>query len=185
MPVSVQREDFDPGAEIAAVTAAGKETGAVVSFTGLVRADDGLEEMILEHHPEMAMAALEAIEAEAHARWPLQAVRILHRVGSLRSGERIVLVVTASEHRRDAFAAAEFLMDYLKTRAPFWKKERGPEGEHWVEANATDDRSAARWSQAGEGAERAGAGGFEPPLTDSKSAVLPLDDAPSRPAKIA
>ena len=153
MSVSVQREDFDIAAEMARLTEAGSESGAdigaVVSFTGLVRGAteegpiDGLE---LEHYPGMTERALEAIVAEARARWPLEAVRVIHRHGPLAPGERIVLVLTASRHRRAAFEAAEFLIDYLKTRAPFWKKEGHAEGARWVDARDKDDDAARRWA---------------------------------------
>lgn len=148
MSVSVQREDFDIGAEIARLTEADPETGAVVSFTGLVRstaADGPLTAMELEHYPGMTEQALEEIVAEAQARWPLQGVRVIHRIGSLAPGARIVLVLTASRHRGAAFEAAEFLMDYLKTRAPFWKKETGPAGAGWVDARDSDTGAADRW----------------------------------------
>ncbi|MEM9146730.1 MAG: molybdopterin synthase catalytic subunit MoaE [Pseudomonadota bacterium] len=146
--VSVGPEDFDIGAEIAALTADDREIGAVVSFTGLVRemtAAGALDEMTLEHYPGMTGAALEAIVAEAQERWPLSGVRVIHRVGPLAPGDRIVLVLTASRHREAAFEAAAFLMDYLKTRAPFWKREAGAHGAAWVDAREADDAAAARW----------------------------------------
>ena len=135
--VSVQTEDFDIAAEIDRLTAGDKDIGAVVSFTGLVREMTGagaISAMELEHYPGMTERALAEIAAEAEARWPLQGVRLIHRHGPLAPGDRIVLVLTASRHRQAAFAAAEFLMDYLKTKAPFWKKEQGPEGGRWVDA---------------------------------------------------
>lgn len=135
--IRVQHEDFDVSAEIAALTKARTDIGAVVTFSGIVR-DVTLE---LEHYPGMTERELGKIEEEARARWKLQASLIVHRVGKLEPGENIVLVVTASSHREDAFKAAEFLMDYLKTRAPFWKRE----GENWVEAKASDDKAAERW----------------------------------------
>lgn len=135
--IRVQHEDFDVSAEIAALTKARTDIGAVVTFSGIVR-DVTLE---LEHYPGMTERELGKIEEEARARWKLQASLIVHRVGRLEPGENIVLVVTASSHREDAFKAAEFLMDYLKTRAPFWKRE----GENWVEAKASDDKAAERW----------------------------------------
>jgi molybdopterin synthase catalytic subunit len=138
--IRVQEQDFDIGAEIAALTAARTDIGAVVTFTGAVRDQDGtVGEMTLEHYPGMTEKELERIEAEAHARWPLQASLIVHRTGTLRPGDNIVLVVTASAHRDAAFDAAKFLMDYLKTSAPFWKRETGPGGSTWVEAKAGDD----------------------------------------------
>ncbi|MDT8344685.1 MAG: molybdopterin synthase catalytic subunit MoaE [Thermohalobaculum sp.] len=150
--VSVQREDFDIGAEIDRLTRGNRDIGAVVSFTGLVReraAAGAIAAMELEHWPGMTEKALAAIVAEAEARWPLDAVRVIHRVGPLAPGARIVLVLAASRHRAAAFEAAEFLMDYLKTRAPFWKKEHGPEGGRWVDARDADDTAAARWQPKG------------------------------------
>jgi molybdopterin synthase catalytic subunit len=150
MTVSVQREDFDIGAEIARLTAADPDIGAVVSFTGLVRqmtGDGPITAMELEHYPGMTEQALEQIAATALARWPLQGVRVIHRYGKLKPGDRIVLVLTASRHRRAAFEAAEFLMDYLKTRAPFWKKENHAGGARWVDARDADDGAAARWER--------------------------------------
>jgi molybdopterin synthase catalytic subunit len=146
--ISVQTEDFDAGAEIEQIAEGAGETGAVVSFTGLVRAgsaDDPLRLLTIEHYPGMTEKALARIEAEANARWPLTGSLIVHRVGALKPGERIVLVVAASAHRKAAFEAAEFLMDYLKTRAPFWKRETRASGVHWVEAKDADDAAAARW----------------------------------------
>lgn len=149
MAVRVQAEDFDPAAEMEALTAGRSDVGALVSFTGLVRGVEGgdaIDALELEHYPGMTEAALHAIAAEAEARWPLQAVLIVHRIGRLLPGARIVLVVTVSAHRRAAFEAAEFVMDYLKTRAPFWKKARKRDGAHWVEARDADAADAARWS---------------------------------------
>lgn len=142
--VSVQSADFDIGAEIDALASSG-DIGAVVSFTGLVRDTGGVSEMELEHYPGMTEAALEAIAAEATQRWPLAGVRIIHRFGPLQPQDRIVLVLTASRHRAAAFEAAEFIMDYLKTCAPFWKKETTPDGAKWVDARETDDAAEARW----------------------------------------
>lgn len=133
----VQTEDFDINAEIAALTKGRSDIGAVVSFTGLVRDVT----LTLEHYAGMTERELAKLEADANARWELQGVTIIHRIGTLRPADNIVLVVTASKHRKDAFEAAEFLMDYLKTRAPFWKRE----GEHWVEAKDSDDQAAERW----------------------------------------
>ncbi|QDL92300.1 molybdopterin synthase catalytic subunit MoaE [Paroceanicella profunda] len=148
MAVRVQEEDFDIAAEIDALCAGRVDIGAVVSFTGLVR-DLGqaaaLSSLELEHYPGMTERALEAIEAEARARWPLQGVTLVHRYGVLAPGARIVLVLTASPHRAAAFEAAEFLMDYLKTRAPFWKKEATDHGGHWVDARESDDLAEERW----------------------------------------
>jgi molybdopterin synthase catalytic subunit len=151
LSVRVQREDFDAAAEVKALTAGRTDIGAIVTFTGVVREqDDGrpLRAMTLEHYPGMTEAELERVEAEAARRWPLQASLIVHRIGELRPGANIVLVVTASAHRQAAFDAASFLMDYLKTRAPFWKKEIAADGaEHWVDARETDDAAAERWGQ--------------------------------------
>jgi len=147
--VRVQREDFDVGAEVKALTGGRTDIGAVVTFTGVVRsANEGkpLEAMTLEHYPSMTESELARVEAEAAGRWPLQASLIVHRVGRLVPGDNIVLVVTASAHRQAAFDAAAFLMDYLKTRAPFWKKEIGSDGaEHWVDARDSDETAAERW----------------------------------------
>jgi molybdopterin synthase catalytic subunit len=148
MALRVQREDFDIAAEVAALTAGRQEIGAVVTFTGTVRGDEGrIKAITLEHYPGMTEAELERIEAEANARWLLQASLIVHRVGELAVGDNIVLVITASTHRQAAFEAAGFLMDYLKTRAPFWKKEQIGAGSRWVEARAADDVAAERWGR--------------------------------------
>lgn len=150
MTVSVQREDFDIAAEIERLSAADPDIGAVVSFTGLVRqmtGDGPITAMELEHYPGMTERALGQIAAAARERWPLQGVRVIHRYGSLEPGDRIVLVLTASRHRRAAFEAAEFLMDYLKTRAPFWKKEDRAGGARWVDARDADDSAAERWER--------------------------------------
>jgi molybdopterin synthase catalytic subunit len=148
MAARVQREDFDIAAEIAALTAGRTDIGAIVTFTGRVRGDEGsVAAMTLEHYPGMTEAELSRIEAEAQARWPLQASLIVHRVGELKPGDNIVLVVTASAHRQAAFEAAGFLMDYLKTRAPFWKKETDASGKTaWIEARDQDESAARRWS---------------------------------------
>ncbi len=146
MSVRVQREDFDIGAEVARLTAGRTGVGAIVTFTGTVRGEAGGAGMTLEHYPGMTEDELARVEAEAAKRWPLLASLVVHRVGTLKPGDNIVLVVTASAHRQAAFEAAEFLMDYLKTRAPFWKKEIGQDGsERWVEARESDDRAAERW----------------------------------------
>ena len=149
MGVRVQAEDFDIGAEVRRLTAGRTDIGAIVTFTGTVRGgsgDDAIVAMTLEHYPGMTEAELARVEAEAAKRWPLQASLIVHRVGALKPGDNIVLVVTASAHREAAFAAAEFLMDYLKTRAPFWKKETRADGTtHWVDARTSDDEAAERW----------------------------------------
>jgi len=148
MAARVQQGDFDAAAEVAALTAGRTDIGAIVTFTGRVRGGEGgVAAMTLEHYPGMTEAELSRIEAEAHSRWPLQASLIVHRVGELKPGDNIVLVVTASAHRQAAFEAAGFLMDYLKTRAPFWKKETDASGNAvWVEARESDDSAARRWS---------------------------------------
>lgn len=144
--IRVQHEDFDIGAEIARLTTGRSDIGAIVTFTGTVRDRHGaVEDMTLEHYPGMTERELARIEAEACARWKLQASLIVHRVGRLAPGDNIVLVVTASEHRDAAFEAARFLMDYLKTSAPLWKRETGPDGTRWVEASASDEAAASRW----------------------------------------
>ena len=151
MPVRIQTRDFDAGAEIAALRRDNPKIGAVASFIGVCRDGndgDAVTKMTLEHYPGMTEAELARVEAEAGQRWPLQASLIVHRVGTLKPGDNIVLVATASAHRRAAFAAAEFLMDYLKTRAPFWKKETRVDGaEHWVAARDSDDSAAGRWHE--------------------------------------
>ena len=149
--IRVQREDFDVGAELAALGAGRTDVGGVTSFVGLVRDMAGgtkIDAMTLEHYPGMTEAELARVESEANARWPLQASLIVHRIGTLNPGDNIVLVVTASAHRQAAFAAAEFLMDYLKTRAPFWKKEEAPDGTgSWVDARDSDDAALERWKR--------------------------------------
>jgi|SRR5690606_15956936 len=146
--IRVQREDFDIGAEIAAVSRGRTDVGAVVSFTGLCRDEGGaLAALELEHYPGMAEAEIARIARQAVDRWPLQAVTVIHRYGRIEPGANIVLVVTASPHRQAAFEAASFLMDFLKSNAPFWKKERradGSEGD-WVEAKASDLEALGRW----------------------------------------
>jgi len=144
--IKVQAEDFDIGAEASSLTAGRTDIGAVVTFTGIVRGGEGLVTMTLEHYPGMTEAELGRVDAEAHARWPLAASLIIHRFGELRPGDNIMMVATASAHRKAAFEAAEFLMDYLKTSAPFWKKQRFDESApSWVEAKFTDDDAASRW----------------------------------------
>ncbi|HET7154652.1 MAG TPA: molybdopterin synthase catalytic subunit MoaE [Hyphomicrobiaceae bacterium] len=151
MGVRVQSEDFEIGAEVARLAAGRTDIGAIVTFTGTVRADNKgstITGMTLEHYPGMTEQELARVEAEANARWPLQASLIVHRVGELKPGANIVLVVTASAHREAAFDAAAFLMDYLKTRAPFWKKEVGADGRgQWVDARESDDRATERWEK--------------------------------------
>jgi molybdopterin synthase catalytic subunit len=143
--IRIQREDFDPGAEIAAIQSAAGDVGAIASFIGIVRADDKMGAMTLDHYPGFAEREIATHVAEARTRWPLLGVRVVHRVGRLVPGERIVFVGVASSHRGAAFAAAEFLMDYLKTRAPFWKLEEREGGATWVEARDSDDESVKRW----------------------------------------
>ena len=150
MSVSVQPQDFDTGAEIAAMTRGKPEVGAVASFVGLVRDvndGEGVSGMTLEHYPGMTEKALEDIVAQARSRWDIMDVRVIHRYGPLKPGDRIVLVVVAGAHRGEAFAACEFIMDYLKTRAPFWKKETTAAGERWVDAREADDAAAERWGK--------------------------------------
>ena len=151
MPVRVQTEDFDVSAEIAALRRGNRKIGAVASFVGVVRDvndGDSVAALKLEHYPGMTEKAIEAIVAEAKARWNIVDVTVIHRVGDLRPLDQIVLVVVAGGHRGDAFAACEFIMDYLKTRAPFWKKEQTSQGARWVEARSSDDEAAERWSGA-------------------------------------
>ena len=151
MTVRVQREDFDVGAELTAMTGGKTAIGGVTLFVGLVRDMAGgsaVSAMTLEHYPGMTERQLEAIEAEARARWPLDDVLIIHRYGRLEPGDRIVLVATASAHRDAAFDSCRFLIDWLKTKAPFWKLEATPDGERWVEAKESDDDAAARWAKA-------------------------------------
>lgn len=145
--IRIQREDFDAGAE-AKRLAAQSDVGAVVTFSGICRSEDGrLDSLELEHYPGMAEDEIGRIAAEAETRWPLAGITVVHRHGRIAPGENIVLVVTASSHRRAAFEAAEFLMDYLKTDAPFWKKEHvAGKDAGWVEAAGADDAARARWS---------------------------------------
>jgi len=148
MPVRVQTEDFDSGAEIARLRQGNTKVGAVAAFIGVARdVNDGasIATLSLEHYPGMTEKALEGIVAEARSRWRLIDALVIHRVGELKPTDQIVLVAVTSEHRGDAFAACEFVMDFLKTRAPFWKKEATPAGARWVEAKASDDEAAARW----------------------------------------
>ncbi len=158
--IRVQEEDFDVGAEIVALTSGDYSVGGVASFVGLVRdmapvegTDREIQTMTLEHYPGMTEKKLEEIEAEANTRWPLVASLIIHRYGTLAPGDRIVLVVCASAHRQAAFEACQFLMDWLKTDAPFWKLEATDEGGSWVDARESDDRAAARWNRGEKAAE--------------------------------
>lgn len=148
--VRIQREDFDIQAEIDRMTGGRADIGAVVTFTGLCRDEAGkLAALELEHYPGMAEAEISRIAAEAVERWPLQGLTAIHRFGKIAPGENIVLVVAASAHRQAAFEAANFMMDYLKSRAPFWKKEHHADGSvgEWVEAKEADDAAAARWQR--------------------------------------
>jgi len=148
--IRVQREDFDVGRELDALTRGKTSIGGVTSFVGLVRDMAGgaaISAMTLEHYPGMTEKQLAEIEAEAHRRWQLDAVLIIHRYGALKPGDRIVLVATASPHRDAAFDACRFLIDWLKTKAPFWKLEETPEGARWVEAQASDDDAAKKWGE--------------------------------------
>ncbi len=147
--VRVQEASFDLAAESAALTAGREDVGGVASFVGLCRADDGLAALVLEHYPGMTDRALAGIAGEACARWPLTGCTVVHRVGRLRPGEPIVLVLTASPHRAAALESCAFLIDWLKTGAPFWKREEFADGrERWVEAKAEDDAAAAKWARA-------------------------------------
>ena len=148
MPVRIQTEDFDAGRELAALRGGDRAVGAVAAFIGTVRdvnADASVASMTLEHYPGMTEKALAAIIDDAKSRWEIADALVVHRVGALKPADQIVLVGVTSAHRGDAFAACEFIIDYLKTRAPFWKKEETPEGARWVEARASDDDAAARW----------------------------------------
>jgi len=146
MRVSVQSAPFDLGAEVARFSAGVTGAGAIVTFTGVVRDEGGaLSAMEIEHYPGMTQRAITGIATTAASRWALSDVLVIHRFGSLAPGEAIMMVATAASHRADAFAAAEFLMDYLKSRAPFWKKEIGAEGADWVAAKAADEDALKRW----------------------------------------
>lgn len=152
IPVTIrlQAEDFDPAREIAALTQGRTDIGAVVTFSGICRGGEGgdaIDALTLEHYPGMAEAEIGRHAGEALKRWPLTGLTIIHRYGRITPGENIVLVVTASSHRQAAFEAAAFLMDYLKTKAPFWKREEGAGGSAWVDAAAHDDAAAARWTK--------------------------------------
>lgn len=146
--IRVQREDFDAGAEIAALSDGDTAIGGVAAFIGLVRdvaGGEAVSAMTLEHYPGMTEKQLARVEAEARERWPLQASLVIHRYGRLAPGDRIVLVVTASAHRAAALESCQFLIDWLKTRAPFWKREETPDGARWVAARAGDAAAAGRW----------------------------------------
>jgi molybdopterin synthase catalytic subunit len=148
--IRIQEADFDIAREIALLTKGRTDIGAVVSFSGICRgseAGEPIAALTLEHYPEMAEAEIARHVDEARARWPLTGVTVIHRVGRIEPGENIVLVLTASQHRQAAFAAAEFLMDYLKASAPFWKREESASGPAWIEAHHRDDDAAARWTK--------------------------------------
>jgi molybdopterin synthase catalytic subunit len=148
--IRIQEADFDIAGEVAALSKGRGDTGALVTFTGICRGgegDESIESLTLEHYPGMAEAEIQRHAETAASRWPLTGLTVIHRVGRITPGENIVLVVTASKHRHAAFEAAEFLMDYLKTHAPFWKREEGAAGANWVDARAHDDAAADRWSR--------------------------------------
>ena len=148
--IRIQEADFDVAHEIAALTKGHTDVGAVVSFSGICRGSENGEPiaaLTLEHYPGMAEAEIKRHADEAISRWPLTGVTVVHRVGRIAPGENIVLVLAASQHRQAAFQAAEFLMDYLKANAPFWKREESPKGESWIEARGHDDAAAARWTK--------------------------------------
>ena len=150
MAVRIQTEDFDVGAEVNAMRLSNPNIGAVVSFVGQVRDlydGDNVASMTLDHYPGMTEKSLESIVEQAKNRWAIEDALVVHRVGELKPLDQIVLVLVASAHRKDAFAACEFMMDYLKTEAPFWKKEQTPSGERWVEARDSDDQAKSRWPQ--------------------------------------
>jgi molybdopterin synthase catalytic subunit len=146
--IRVQEEDFDPGAELARLTPGRRDIGGLACFVGLVKdLADGtvISSMTLEHYPGMTEKRLAEIEAQAQSRWPLAASMIIHRVGRLLPGDRIVFVATAAAHRQAALESCQFLIDWLKTKAPFWKREESPAGEHWVAARESDEEAAERW----------------------------------------
>jgi molybdopterin synthase catalytic subunit len=159
MPIRIQTEDFDLSAEVAQLRANNPGVGAVATFIGTVRDMNdgaGVAEMELEHYPGMTEKALEDIVAQAKARWNIFDALVIHRVGPLKPLEQIVLVAVTSAHRGESFAACEFIMDYLKTQAPFWKKEQTPQGARWVDARATDDKALEKWGVASGNAGSAG-----------------------------
>jgi molybdopterin synthase catalytic subunit len=148
--IRIQEADFDVAREISVLTQGRTDIGAVVSFSGICRGSEArgpIAALTLEHYPEMAEAEIARHAEAAMARWPLTGLTIIHRIGRITPGENIVLVLTASEHRQAAFAAAEFLMDYLKANAPFWKREEGAQGTSWVDARSHDDAAASRWTK--------------------------------------
>lgn len=147
MRIVVQEPPFDLGAEAAAFATGRRDMGAIVTFSGVVRDDPAkpLRQMVIEHYPGMTERALHKIAAEAQARWSLGDVLVIHRFGAMHPGEMIMMIATAAKHRKDAFEAAEYLMDYLKSRAPFWKKELAADGESWVAARDEDEDALSRW----------------------------------------
>ncbi|MES2935404.1 MAG: molybdopterin synthase catalytic subunit MoaE [Pseudomonadota bacterium] len=152
MPIRIQTDDFDLSAELAGLRQGNRQVGAVVSFVGTVRdINDGasVSQMELEHYPGMTEKALDAIVLRAKSRWDIFEVLIIHRIGPLLPSDQIVLVVVTSKHRGDAFSACEFIMDYLKSEAPFWKKEQTPDGARWVDARTVDDLALAKWERGG------------------------------------
>lgn len=178
MPIRVQTEDFDLGREIAALRAGSPQVGAVASFIGTVRdINDGqsVSEMELEHYPGMTEKALEQIVAAARQRWKIIDALVIHRVGPLRPLDQIVLVAVTSAHRGEAFAACEFIMDYLKSEAPFWKKEQTPTGARWVDARVSDDAALKRW-----GIETGNAGGVAQPPDSSPGDTSGVTGGPAK-----
>jgi molybdopterin synthase catalytic subunit len=148
--ISIQQEDFDLSREVDTLRAVSGETGAIVTFTGMVRdlsAGQQVNQLFLEHYPGMTEKSIGVIVDEANQRWDLLGTRVIHRVGLLAAADQIVLVAVSSKHRSSAFSACEFIMDYLKTRAPFWKKEKSPLGEQWLETKTTDFEAASRWRE--------------------------------------
>jgi molybdopterin synthase catalytic subunit len=148
--IRIQEADFDVASEMALLTKGRTDIGAVVTFSGICRGTEGggeIAALTLEHYPGMAEAEIERHARDAMARWPLQGLTVIHRFGRIEPGQNIVLVLTASQHRQAAFEAAEFLMDYLKTSAPFWKQEENAKGSSWIEASGDDDAAAARWTK--------------------------------------
>lgn len=147
MTVKIQSEDFDLSTEIKALEMKAGASGAVVTFSGLVRGGEDFEALELEHYPAMTTKALEDLETQAHARWDLSDILIIHRFGKLKLGEQIMLVVVGARHRKEAFEAAEFLMDFLKNEAPFWKKEHLKSSESWVDPTKADLAATDRWKE--------------------------------------
>lgn len=145
--IRVSQDDFDVSEELALLSRDGRRAGAAVTFTGIVRSDDGVTAMHLEHYPEMTEKSLAKIVEKARKRWDVEDVVVIHRVGELKAGDRIVLTIVTSAHRREAFEASEFIMDWLKTEAPFWKKEMTEQGGRWVDARESDELAKSRWGE--------------------------------------